>query len=72
MKSIVVTISFLFIFLNLSSQKIYRWYQDGKVIFEISENTKSFKTVDGFVTDDQLPFTDDVIDQFEIQSLMLL
>jgi hypothetical protein len=67
MKSIVVTISFLFIYLNLNSQKIYRWYQDGKIIFEISENTKSFKTVDGFVPDDQLPFANDLIEQFEIQ-----
>jgi len=72
MKSIVVTISFLFIYLNLNSQKIYRWYQDGKIIFEISENTKSFKTIDGFVPDDQLPFSNDLIEQFEIQSLKLV
>ena len=69
MKSIVVTISFLFLIFSLKSQKIYRWYQDGKVVFEISQNTKSFKTVNGYVPDAQLPFTDDVKNNYEIQSM---
>ena len=72
MKSIVVTITFLFIFLNLNSQKVYRWYQDGKIIFEITQNTKSFKTVDGFIPDSHLPFSKDVINDYGIQSVKLL
>ena len=49
MKSIVVTITFLFIFLNVNGQKIYRWYQDGKIIFELAENQVKYKTIEGFV-----------------------
>ena len=72
MKSIVVTITFLFIFLNLNSQKIYRWYQDGKIIFEINQSTKNFKTVDGFIPNPQLPFSEDIINEYDIQSVKLL
>ena len=72
MKSIVVTITFLFIFLNLNSQKIYRWYQDGKIIFELAENQAKYKTIEGFVPEAHMPFSNALIDQFGIESLELI
>ena len=72
MKSIVVTVTFLFIFLNVNSQKIYRWYQDGKIIFELAENQVKYKTIEGFVPEAHMPFSNALIDQFGIESLELL
>ena len=72
MKSIVVTITFLFIFLNLNSQKIYRWYQDGKIIFELAETQAKYKTIEGFVPEAHMPFSNALIDQFGIESLELI
>ena len=72
MKSIVVTITFLFIFLNVNGQKIYRWYQDGKIIFELAENQVKYKTIEGFVPEAHMPFSNALIDQFGIESLELL
>ena len=71
MKSIVVTITFLFIFLNVNGQKIYRWYQDGKIIFELAENQVKYKTIEGFVPGAHA-FSNALIDQFGIESLELL
>ena len=51
---------------QLSAQKVYRWYQDGKVVFQLGESAKMPKTIKGDIELNQLQFVKALADQFGI------
>ena len=49
--------------LTLFAQNVNRWYQDGKVIFQLKENVKKPISNDGIVKLDQLGFLSEIISE---------
>lgn len=54
---------------SASAQEVYRWYQDGKVIFQLEENVPMPKTANGQVEKGQMSFLNGLSGQFGIQSI---
>ena len=55
--------------LQATAQEVYRWYQDGKVVFQYKESATMPKVSNGIVELDQLPFLSSLINQYDIQSV---
>ena len=72
MKTLTLTLTFLLGLSSLYAQKINRWYQDGKIVFELSSQINQFKTVDGYVPNEMSPFSQQMIAAYDIQSLRQL
>ena len=72
MKTLTLTLTFLIGVSCLYAQKINRWYQDGKIVFELSSQINQFKTVDGVVPDEMSPLSQQMMSEYDIQSLRQL
>ena len=73
MKSLFLSFALFLVFnSNLFSQKVYRWYQDGKVVFQLSNQAKKYKCVNGIVDNKNMPFTNDAIYRYQITGVKAL
>ena len=72
MKLRLILLACLFIIGTNYSQKVNRWFQDGKVIFELSSTQKMFKTIDAFVPKEHLPLSQEILAEFGIISIKQL
>lgn len=63
--------AFLFIFQTFS-QEVYRWYQDGKVVFQLHENVRMPKSLNGNVDIKEFPFLEGVSQQYGIYAIKQL
>lgn len=54
------------------SQKVNRWYQDGKVVFELSNQVKKYKSFNGIVEGKSLPFSNAAVYRYQITGVKAL
>ena len=54
---------------NLYAQTVNRWYQDGKIIFELSNKIEKLKTINGFVQIQNSPFGNILLSDYKIKSI---
>lgn len=62
----------LLLLTQLKAQTVYRWYQDGKVVFQLEQSSKMPKVSDGFVEMRDFPFLQSISAQFGIQNVKQL
>ncbi|MDG2227933.1 MAG: S8 family serine peptidase, partial [Flavobacteriales bacterium] len=72
MKYLVITLVTCFSVLNVYSQKIDRWYQDGKVVFQLKQTVKKPLSESGNVQVNAFQFLKDVEVIFGIQQIVQL
>ncbi len=72
MKYLVITLFTCFSVLNVYSQKIDRWYQDGKVVFQLKQTVKKPLSESGNVQVNAFQFLKDVEVIFGIQQIVQL
>ena len=58
--------------LNVYSQKIDRWYQDGKVIFQLKQSVKKPISESGTIQVSAFPFLKDIEASFGVQKIVQL
>lgn len=69
MKKVFFAGLLLFFSLGVSAQSVYRWYQDGKVVFQLTEDSRLLKSKNGFVSPNELPFLGGLYETFGIESV---
>jgi len=69
MKNFLIVFVLIFGFTNLYAQKINRWYQDGKVVFEIPSDVKKYKSTNGLILSVNSIFSPTAIYQYQIHSI---
>jgi len=72
MKYLIITLFTCFSVLNANSQKVHRWYQDGKVVFQLKHYVKKPITESGIVNIDAFQFLKDVKATFGVQKISQL
>ena len=72
MKYLILTLFFCVSILTVYSQKVHRWYQDGKVVFQLKQSEKRPITESGIVTIDAFQFLKDVELIFGIERVVQL
>ncbi len=72
MRAVISILFFLFLFQNSFAQTVHRWYQDGKVIFQLEENEKKPVTNSGLVFIDDFPFIKNIESYFGIDKIVHL
>ncbi|MFZ9028029.1 MAG: S8 family serine peptidase [Crocinitomicaceae bacterium] len=72
MRTLLLSLLFCGSIFSLSAQNVNRWYQDGKVIFQLKENVKKPISNDGIVKVDQLEFLSEIISEYDIQQVVHL
>lgn len=72
MKYLILTLFFCVSILTVYSQKVNRWYQDGKVVFQLKQNQKRPITESGNLTVDAFQFLKDVEVIFGIERVVQL
>ena len=72
MKYLIITLFTCFSVLNANSQKVHRWYQDGKVVFQLKHDVKKPITESGIVNITAFQFLKDVEATFGVQKISQL
>ena len=72
MKYLIITLFTCFSVLNANSQKVHRWYQDGKVVFQLKHDVKKPITESGIVNINAFQFLKDVEATFGVQKISQL
>ena len=72
MRYIIITLFTCFSVLNVYSQKIDRWYQDGKVVFQLKQRVKKPISESGNVQTRAFPFLKDVEEIFGVHKVIEL
>jgi PKD repeat protein len=67
-----LTLIFFVGFFETYGQNIHRWYQDGKVVFQVKESQKLPRSKAGNVEIDEFRFLKSVINDFEIEKVVQL
>ena len=72
MKYLIITLFTCFSVLNANSQKVHRWYQDGKVVFQLKHYVKKPITESGIVNIDAFQFLKNVESTYGVVSVVQL
>ena len=72
MKYLIITLFTCFSVLNIYSQKIDRWYQDGKVVFQLKQSVKKPLSESGNVQTRAFSFLKDVEELFGVHQVIQL
>ena len=72
MRYLIIILFTCFSALNVYSQKIDRWYQDGKVIFQLKQSVKKPISESGTIQVSAFPFLKDIEASFGVQKIVQL